>query len=93
MENKNEITEQTIARIIEEDNAHLHQVYGDWVNTARTPDGFSIHVALEGVDVEATLEKMDADPNIPTNDNTLVDMLTKLRDSLANNTFIPKSKI
>jgi hypothetical protein len=91
MENKKELSEQDITKIIKENNENLHRVYGDWVNTERTPDGFSVKVTLKGVDIEATLEKMDADTNIPTNENPFIDMLTKLRDSLANGTFVPKT--
>jgi hypothetical protein len=87
---ENSRTQATAA--IKESNEYLHKTYGDWVNAELVQGGFKTTVILEHVDIEATLEKMDADPNIPKNENPMIDMLTKLRDSLADGTYVPKIK-
>ena len=92
MENKDEIIKAQAIAAIEESNEYLHRVYGDWVNVEKVQGGFRTTVILEHVDIDATLEKMGADPNIPTNENPMIDMLTKLRDSLTNGTYVPKIK-
>lgn len=78
-------------KFFEDQNEYLHRVYGDWVSAMKTPTGFAIIVTLEGVDIEATLEKMDNAPNIPTSDIPIVDILLKLRYSLDNGTYVPKA--
>lgn len=80
-----------LVKFFEKQNEYLHRVYGDWVSIMKTPDGFAMKVTLKGVDIEATLEKMDNDPNAPTNGKPIVDILLKLRYSLETGTFVPKA--
>jgi len=94
--------ELDLVKFFEEQNEYLHKTYGDWINMVRTPDGFAIIVEPEGVDVEATLEKFDVNleatleklgVDFGADGNLFVDMLAKLRDSIADGTFVPSLKV
>jgi hypothetical protein len=85
-----------LVKFFEEQNEYLHKTYGDWVSMVRTQDGFVIKVESKSVDVVATLEKLGVNLEAALEKldfsfgSPFVNMLVKLRDSIADGTYVPR---